>query len=43
LRTISVMISRTRMLNLLKASICFQSRAENRMRLLSIEITPEYI
>lgn len=43
LRTISVTISRTRMLNLLNASICFQSRTENRKRLLSIEIIPEYI
>ena len=43
LRTISVMISRTRMLNLLNASICFQFWTENRKRLLSIEMTPEYI
>ena len=43
LRTISAMISRTRMLNRLNASICFQSRTENRRRLLSTKITPEYI
>lgn len=43
LRITSDRILRTCVLNVLNASICFQSRIAKRIRLLSMEMTPEYI